>query len=137
MSGPEYVAEDRGHDSPCWIWQLAIAQGNGYGRKMDPRVGKVVPAHRIYWERENGPVPDGLTLDHLCRVRACVNPAHLEPVTQVENVRRASPVTPEMVRAIRRRTPGPKGTITRLAEELGLSFATVYFIAKNKSWVGV
>lgn len=45
-------------------------------------------AHRVYWERANGVIPDGLRLDHLCRVRACVNPEHCEPVTQKTNIER-------------------------------------------------
>lgn len=54
--------------------------------------GSLVPAHRYAWERENGPVPDGLVVDHVhkagCRSKACVNTAHLEPVTQSENILR-------------------------------------------------
>jgi len=45
-------------------------------------------AHRLSYETEIGPIPEGLELDHLCRVRSCVNPLHLEPVTHQENVRR-------------------------------------------------
>jgi hypothetical protein len=45
-------------------------------------------AHRVYWERANGPVPDGLEIDHLCYTPACVNPAHMETVTHGENLRR-------------------------------------------------
>lgn len=46
--------------------------------------------HRYSYERAEGPVPAGLELDHLCRVRSCVNPEHLEPVTHRENMRRGS-----------------------------------------------
>lgn len=50
--------------------------------------GRSHPAHRAAYEAFVGPIPDGLTIDHLCRNRACCNPEHLEPVTRVENVLR-------------------------------------------------
>ena len=63
----------------------------GYGYvKMRVATGvfKEVNAHRACYELKRGKVPDGLVLDHLCRVRRCLNPDHLEPVTRSENVRR-------------------------------------------------
>lgn len=71
----------------CWHWQGAIGS-HGYGQFLGPD-GVVGLAHRISYELHIGPVPEGLQLDHLCRVRPCVNPAHLEPVTCAENLRRA------------------------------------------------
>lgn len=69
----------------CWEW-LAYRGRDGYGQFG---VGRVVKrAHRVAFELARGPVPDGLTLDHLCRNRGCVNPVHLEPVTAGENVLR-------------------------------------------------
>lgn len=62
-------------------------------------------AHRLYYELEKGPIPLGLTLDHLCRVRCCVNPEHLEPVTSVENVMRGENFFAQQAR----RTHCPKG----------------------------
>jgi hypothetical protein len=51
-------------------------------------------AHRVAYEALIGPIPDGLQLDHLCRNRACVNPLHTEPVTQIENIRRGEAGVP-------------------------------------------
>lgn len=68
----------------CWIWKGWKA--NGYGQvKHESRAHK---AHRVVYETLVGPIPEGLHIDHLCRVTLCVNPAHLEPVTTAENVRR-------------------------------------------------
>jgi endogenous inhibitor of DNA gyrase (YacG/DUF329 family) len=68
----------------CWLWE-GCTRG-GYGRlKID---GKMSEAHRASYEYHVGKIPEGLVLDHLCRNRSCINPAHLEPVTTAENIRR-------------------------------------------------
>lgn len=73
--------------SGCWRWTGAhIANGYGHFSLQGKRVG----AHRVAYEALVGPIPDGLHIDHLCRVRDCVNPAHLEAVTCRENVRRGT-----------------------------------------------
>jgi hypothetical protein len=69
----------------CWLWTAQIAK-NGYGRFKPEYIAR--QAHRVAYELLIGPIPDGLQLDHLCRVRHCVNPAHLEPVTGRENILR-------------------------------------------------
>src|SRR5687768_6855547 len=71
---PWYLVEDRGYQTPCWVWQRAKAS-NGYGTVVvDGEQGRVWRrAHRHFYEQRVGPIPDGHQLDHLCRVRACVN----------------------------------------------------------------
>ena len=68
----------------CWLWRGATL--DGYGILSIDGVCRRV--HRVTYESEVGEVPPGLVLDHLCRVRHCVNPSHLEPVTIKENVLR-------------------------------------------------
>lgn len=76
---------ERGPEGACWIWTGA-RQTTGYGNIL--YLGKVRLAHRLVYEILRGPIPDGLDLDHLCRVRWCVNPDHLEPVTRSVNLKR-------------------------------------------------
>lgn len=74
----------------CWLIKPTRIQVTGYG--VIQRRGKQRLAHRLSYEAFVGPIPDGLQIDHLCRVRACFNPEHLEPVTARENILR-SPFT--------------------------------------------
>jgi hypothetical protein len=82
---------DVGHPSDCWEWQAARFP-LGYGHF---RAHGYMYAHRYAYAITRGPIPDGLSLDHLCRNPPCVNPWHLEPVTHRENV-------------LRGKVPGPK-----------------------------
>lgn len=72
-------------NSGCWLWTAALNR-HGYGAFSV--LGKTKLAHRVGYELLVGAIPDELALDHLCSVVSCVNPAHLEPVTDAENTRR-------------------------------------------------
>lgn len=77
--------------SGCWIWTGSL-DNHGYGRLalgLKSEGQRPVAAHRLAHEWWVAPIPDGYEVDHLCRVRHCVNPEHLEAVTHAENVRRA------------------------------------------------
>jgi HNH endonuclease len=83
-SGP--VPEHDPTLGPCWLWTGALV--DGYGAIYGALEGGTKKAHRVTYELSVGPIPPGLQLDHLCRVRHCVRPSHLEPVTQRENIYR-------------------------------------------------
>lgn len=78
----KYVVDE---ETNCWVWTASTSRGYGYiavGGRRNAR------AHRVAYEMFVGPIPEGMQLDHLCRNPLCVNPAHLEPVTQQENILR-------------------------------------------------
>lgn len=88
---PMYVVDP---ETGCWNWQWAQSP-RGYGLKWVGRSGMM--AHRWMYLQVKGSIPDGLTLDHLCKNKLCVNPDHLEPVTTQENTRRhyaSAPLSP-------------------------------------------
>jgi hypothetical protein len=70
-------------ESGCWVW-LGTVSSHGYGRILRTAT-RADYAHRISYELFRGPIPKGLQIDHLCRVRCCVNPDHLEVVTAETN----------------------------------------------------
>lgn len=82
------VPEHRPDLGPCWVWTGAHDKYGYGGIGIDNQ--RRAKAHRIGYEIQVGPIPDGLELDHLCRTPACVRGSHLEPVTHRENVLRGN-----------------------------------------------
>lgn len=87
---------------PCVLWTMSLTPA-GYGKKWHN--GRLWLAHRLAYETEVGPIPEGLVLDHLCRNPACVNVEHLEPVTTRENILRGV----SLMAANARKTHCPQG----------------------------
>lgn len=85
------VDRSNGPDS-CWVWLAARGTG-GYG--LIKVAGRMRMAHRYVFENLVGPIPEGLQIDHLCRNRPCVNPAHLEAVTSRVNTLRGNTLQAE------------------------------------------
>jgi hypothetical protein len=73
-------------DNGCWVWTGHLTHGYAYTTVA----GKQWRVHRFMYEASKGPIPYGLTIDHLCGNKACINPAHLEAVSVAENTRRCS-----------------------------------------------
>lgn len=86
----------------CHLWS-AHTNASGYGSfKVG---GRPVLAHRFAWERANSQIPAGLTIDHLCRVRSCVNPEHMRVVTQRENLHAPGSRTVNAIHAAKTHCP--------------------------------
>lgn len=118
----------------CWEW-LGVKTNAGYGKKT--LAGQTLLAHRWLWVQLFGPIPDGLVINHLCSNPSCVNPHHLECVTQADNVRygAGTTLTPGDVREIRQ-AKKDKGlnTARLLAEKFGCSPQLIRDIWKNRAW---
>jgi hypothetical protein len=141
----------RGGPDECWEWQGA-RRPFGYGRFGI--AGKNVEAHRVSWQLANGPVRPGIKILHTCDNPSCVNPGHLFPGTQQDNIadmnakgrarsgsgpdERApnAVVTPQIVAEIRAAW-GNRPTQAQLAERYGISQANVSQIVMRKTWTSV
>lgn len=129
----------------CWNWTGCLFP-RGYGCFS---IGsQTVSAHRVSYELANGPIPMGLTIDHLCRNKRCVNLDHLEAVTLLVNVRRALPfkkkpanngekLTPEQVREIRSLYKPWVCTFEYLASVYGVSRQTIANVINGKNYTHV
>ena len=129
FKGIEHVEEDRGYVTPCWIWQRHVNPRTGYGQTPTST------AHRYVYEREVGAIPEGLEPDHLCRVRSCVNPEHLELVSRAENARRGrkGKLTAKVVKMIR----ASEDPAVVLAQRYRVHHTTICDIRLHKTWKGV
>lgn len=126
----EYVVEDRGYETPCWIWTRGKSS-SGYGVATGG-ARKNKGAHRDYYEREHGAIPDGHFLDHKCRQHDCVHPNHTEAVPPRINSRRStnSRLTEETVLAIL----ASSETNAQLGRQYAVSESTIRDIRTGRTW---
>ena len=117
----------------CWNFR---GRPNNDGYCMFVKDGVTHLAHRYFYEKHRGPIPEGMEPDHLCRNRRCMNPDHLEAVTHTENMRRASAtiLTVDAVSEIKR-LPNVKARI--LAERFGVKKCTIDAVRCGKNWKDV
>jgi len=86
-SGP--IPQHRPSLGPCWLWVAGLKNGYGEFNLGTGENWRAEYAHIFSYQLACGPVPENLELDHLCRIKSCVNPDHLEAVTHAENLRRS------------------------------------------------
>lgn len=135
---------DRGDETGCWLW-IGYRDAEGYGHLS--AWPTVIAAHRFSFELAHGPIPDGMAVRHRCDNPPCVNPAHLEQGTAIDNNRdkalRGRDATGErhgMARYSEDAAREVKARLARgesqtaIAQALGMNRATVHKIAVGKHW---
>ena len=116
----------------CWLWMASLKKGYG---QIDDGYGNPLAAHRVAYELVVGVIRPELVVDHLCRRPRCVNPAHLEPVTQAVNCRRGlkSKLTVEQVEEARLlRAAGE--TFPAIAARYGVATRSIQAVVNRESW---
>jgi hypothetical protein len=128
ISGSEYRIEDRGFSTPCWIWVRGHS-GGGYAVNHNSKM------HRVYYERANGPIPDGMAVHHLCHQPGCVNPEHLQALTMTDHVRTFSTtkLTVEGVAEIRNLLLLGESR-SSIADSFGVTKGCIDQIAAGRNW---
>lgn len=126
------VVQDRGYLTPCHI--ADGAREDGYARVTVD--GKRVVAHRAAYERDVGPIPEGLEPDHLCRQRDCVRTDHLELVTHAENCRRGATTKLALADVIEIRSLLAHGELSQamIGERFGVTQMAVSKIKTGRTW---
>lgn len=133
---------DVDENTGCWIWNRMI-RADGYGR-LSGHLGRKLgtySAHRAMYEQEVGPIPDGKHLHHTCEHRSCVNPAHLQPMTQSEHNKMhayvgGGPWRPRTEREVEDRVLELRGvdlSYKQIAAITGLHFTTVGVIIRRRA----
>lgn len=138
LPNPPYHIIDRGHTTPCWIWQGTERKGYGMAHNIEFKNGngpKMIQAHVMMYEKLIGPRPIELVPDHLCRVRKCVNPDHIEWVKEVINIRRGQQAIINETLAYEIREKHKAGMRQmELARDYNISQATVSQIIRYVTW---
>lgn len=129
---PQYKIDENG----CWIWQLSLSV-DGYASYEVNK--KYISGHRYYYEKYKGKIPDGFQLDHLCGNRACVNPDHLEIVSQTENIRRGkhTKLNKGDVLKIKKIYETRKYTQNEIAKMFNVCQGTITHIITKRNWTDI
>ena len=132
-----YAVMDCGYTTECWIWNGPKRDGYGIVSTRKSNGQKTtINAHVYFYLKTGKKIPAGMQLDHLCKHRACINPEHVEPVSQVTNARRGrqSKLNIELVRELRKEYTTYKCGLHCFARDHGISFGTMSDLIHGYSW---
>lgn len=124
-----------GSATDCWQWLGGYNKKTGYGKKQ--LSGRTLLAHRWIWETLFGPIPVDMVVNHKCGNKKCINPTHLEIVSQAENCRhgKGTKLTKFQAKVIKRLKPYKRVGIThRLAHRYNVSTQLIHDIWNGRAW---